>query len=139
MKMKPVMKKVAVLLIAVLVLGGWFVRRSHEQPAFAFEGKPRDVLHELNIASSQKAQLAITTSGMISMLAVEGAEDEQRLVLTVSHDGGDSFSAPTPVSDPGAVVKSHGENTPSLAQTAMSTYAVWQETKDNEPTQVVFA
>jgi hypothetical protein len=36
-------------------------------------------------------------------------------------------------------VKAHGENTPSLAQTAMSTYAVWQQTKDNAPAQVVFA
>jgi hypothetical protein len=137
--MKSLLKKAAVLLIAVLILAGWFVRRNTRQAVFSFEGKPRGVLHDLKIDSSQKAQLAITTSGMISMLAVEGAEDEQRLVLTVSHDGGDSFSAPTPVSEPGAVVKSHGENTPSLAQTAMSTYAVWQETKDNEHTQVVFA
>ena len=137
--MNSATKRTIGLLLAVLVLAGWFVRRNHQQPAFTFEGKPRDIFQELNVAGSQKAQLAITTSGMLSMLAVEGAEDDQRLVLSVSHDGGDSFSKPTAVSESGAVVKAHGENTPSLAQTAMSTYAVWQQSKDNGPAQIVFA
>jgi hypothetical protein len=137
--MKPVWKKTVVLLVAVLVLAGWLVRRNQHQPAFAFEVKPKDVFQELKINSSQKAQLAITTSGMISMLAVEGAEDEQRLVLAMSHDGGDSFSTPVNVSESGAVVRSHGENSPSLAQTAMATYAVWQQQKEGSQAQIVFA
>ncbi len=137
--MHSLLKKIAVLLVAVLILAGWLVRRTQPRPAFAFEGKPRDVFHDLKIESSQKAQLAIATNGMISMLAVEGDETQQRLVLSVSHDGGDSFSTPTTVSEPGAVVKAHGENTPSLAQTAMATYAVWQQTKDNTPAQIMFA
>ena len=137
--MKFAWKKVVAVLLAVLVLAGWLARRSQRQPAFTFEGKPRDVLHELKVDSSQKAQLAITTSGMISMLAVEGTEDEQRLVLAMSHDGGDSFSAPVYVSEPGAIVKAHGENSPSLAQTAVATYAVWQQQKGGSPADIVFA
>jgi hypothetical protein len=65
--MKPVMKKASVLLIAVLVLAGWLVRRGQSQPKLIFESKPREALGELKVSSSQKAQLAITASGMISM------------------------------------------------------------------------
>jgi hypothetical protein len=137
--MNSIVKKLVPLLVAVLLLAGWLVHRGQGQRAFTFESKPRDIFKELNIKSSQKAQLAVTTSGMISMLAVEGEEDQQRLVLAVSHDGGDSFGTPIALSENGAVVKAHGENTPSLAQTSTATYALWQQTKDDERAQLVFA
>jgi hypothetical protein len=132
-------KAIVLLLLGVLVLAAWVVYRGHRQPEFTFESKPREISHELNIASSQKAQLAITASGMITLLAVDGEEDQQRLVMAFSHDGGDSFSAPVAVSEVGAIVKAHGENTPSLAQTAMTAYAVWQQTKGDGPAELVFS
>ena len=75
----------------------------------------------------------------MTVLAVAGAEDQERLMLTMSHDGGDTFSPPVAVSEEQAVVKAHGENSPSLAQTGMAIYAAWQQKQEDAPAQIVFA
>src|ERR1700733_15238945 len=103
--MKSLVTKVAIVLVLVMVLAGWFVRQSHQHPTLAFETKPRAVFNDLRLSASQKPQIAMSPSGMMTVLAVAGAEDQERLVLTTSHDGGDTFSPPVAVSEEQAVVK----------------------------------
>jgi hypothetical protein len=137
--MKSLLKKVALVLVLVMVLAGWFVRQSHQHPTLTFESKPRAVFNDLQLSASQKPQIAISPSGMMTVLAVVGAEDQERLALTTSHDGGDTFSPPVAVSEDQAVVKAHGENSPSLAQTGMAIYATWQQQVGDGKAQIVFA
>jgi hypothetical protein len=132
--------KVIIVLVLMLVMAGWFVRRSYTSTSpLAFESKPRPVFKEIKTGISQKPQIALSTSGALYLLAVTGEEDHQRLVLSMSHDGGDTFSPTVPVSSEDAVVAAHGENGPSLVQTPTAVYATWQERKGGGPNQIMFA
>jgi hypothetical protein len=132
--------KVIVVLVLIIAMAGWFVRRSYTSTSrLAFESKPRPVFKEIKTAVSQKPQIALSTSGALYLLAVAGEEDHQHLVLSISHDGGDTFSTPVPVSSEDAVVAAHGENGPSLVQTPTAVYATWQERKAGGPNQIMFA
>src|SRR5262249_13580411 len=108
------------ILIAALLVAGlisWFGwKLSRPESGLKFESKARPVFTELRVAASQKPQLAISTSGALYLLATSGDEDHQRLVLTMSHDGGDTFMPTVPISDEDASVSAHGENSPSLVQ-----------------------
>jgi hypothetical protein len=74
------------------------------------------------------------------MLAVYGAHGSTpQLGLAISHDGGDTFSPPVPVSAQGAEVNSHGENSPSLALTPTEIYALWEQTNERGRTELMFA
>ena len=133
-------KKVIVVLVLIVAMAGWFARRSYTSTRpLAFESKPRPVFKEIKTTISQKPQIALSTSGALYLLAVAGEEDHQRLVLSMSHDGGDTFSPPVSVSSEDAVVAAHGENGPSLVQTPTAVYATWQERKAGGPNQIMFA
>ena len=54
-------------------------------------------------------------------------QEHPQLGLFLSHNGGDSFAPPVPVSEPGAHVHSHGENSPSLVYRPTETYALWEQ------------
>jgi hypothetical protein len=132
--------KVIIVLILIVAMTGWFARRSYTATdPLAFESKPRPVFKEIKTAISQKPQIALSTSDALYLLAVAGEEDHQRLVLSISHDGGDTFNLPVPVSSEDGVVAAHGENGASLVQTPTAVYAAWQECKAGAPNQIMFA
>jgi hypothetical protein len=72
-------------------------------------------------------------------VTVAGTEDEQHLVFTASHDGGDTFSTPVTVSEKGASVKAHGETLPVLRRLPRRRMRSGQQVKDDAPAQIVFA
>jgi len=62
--------------------------------ALSFEARPRTVLADLGISASRDPQLAVSSSGMLSMLALYQASGKTRLGFTMSHDGGESVGLP---------------------------------------------
>jgi hypothetical protein len=127
-----------VAVLSVMALGGWLVYSPAHSSGFVFENTPRAVLHEAKLAGSSKPQLAISTSGALYLLAVAGDESHRQLTLSISHDGGDTFASPVPVSEPDAGVIAHGENGHSLAQTPTAVYALWQQRREHGPPQLMF-
>lgn len=104
---------------------------------FIFESEARPVLAEVGV--SRHAKLALRTSSLY-MLTVYGADKNQsQLGLTVSSDWGDSFEPIVPVSEPGAVVSSHGENSPSLAINGIEFYALWEQNTPTGGTDLMFS
>lgn len=120
--------------------------------SYQFETKAL-ALNDLGMATSRDPKLALRASGGIYLLSVytwptsttkaetkpttanetnETSEHHAgsgfaQLGLSVSHDGGDTFSAPVPISEKTAKVSSHGENSPSLAFGATEMYALWEQ------------
>jgi hypothetical protein len=103
-----------------------FSCRSTETRSVQFESKPRNVLVNVGISSSSDPKLAVSSSGTVALLSVYGEENPQ-LGLFVSHNGGDAFTSPLPVSEPGKHVHSHGENSPSLIYRPTETYVLWEQ------------
>lgn len=102
--------------------------RGTSPPArYQFEPESRALLTHSGIKSSRDPKLALKASGAVYMLAVIEQDGHSRLGLFVSHDGGDEFSPPIPVSERDADVVTHGENSPSLAFGATEIYALWEQ------------
>jgi len=94
---------------------------------YAFEPRPRTVFNADRVTGSRDPKLEISSSGMLSMLVVYEDGGRSRLGYTMSHDGGDSFMPLIPVSESGATVQSHGENSPTLATLPTAIYAFWEQ------------
>ncbi|HYO62058.1 MAG TPA: sialidase family protein [Pyrinomonadaceae bacterium] len=134
-----------VCLLAVVALSGCATTKSAERasaasaanataaPSFRFESEPRAVFKTDEAATSRDPKLQLSASGALHVLAVHGrgggGHDGHgaRLGLSISHNGGDTFSPPVPVSPEGARVNSHGENSPVLALTPTEIYALWEQ------------
>ena len=106
---------------------------------YRFESEPRAVLADLGIDQSRDPKLALRPSGALYILALYGSHSESQLGLFASHDLGDSFAPPVPVSAKGARVSSHGENSPSLAFGSTAIYALWEESLPEGGTDLMFA
>lgn len=83
-------------------------------PNYHFEPKSRAVLVPLQVPSSRHPKISMRASGGVYMSGVYEEGDQTRLGLFISHNGGDAFAPPVPISAPGVSVSSHGENSPSL-------------------------
>jgi hypothetical protein len=105
---------------------------------YRFEGQPRAVLEGVAIKTSRDPKLFVSPSGDIYLLAVFGLHGESQLGLSTSHDGGDTFGPPVPVSAIGAQVNSHGENSPVLVATPTEIYALWEQS-GQQGNQLMFA
>ncbi len=107
---------------------------------YQFEPRPSTPLSMYG-APSRDPKLALRASGAVYMLAVYGGHGRSRLGLAISHDGGDSFAPPVPVSVKHAKVSSHGENSPSFAfGRSTEMYALWEEsTGEGRGTNLMFA
>jgi hypothetical protein len=105
---------------------------------YLFEPEPRPVLVELGAGVSRHAKLLMRTSNLY-LLAVHGADKTQaQLGMAVSSDGGDTFEPFVPISEPGAVVSSHGENSPTLAINGIEFYALWEQNNVQGGTDLMF-
>jgi hypothetical protein len=135
--------RIRVLTVIVLLIAGcltFAVAQSRNREAgFIFESEPRAVLAENGLGVSRDAKLALKTTKLYA-LTVYGAEKGQsRLGLAVSGDWGDSFEPIVPISEPGAMVSSHGENSPSLAINGIEFYALWEQNNSGGGTDLMFA
>jgi len=140
---KNMKNRTGVLTIIALLLAGSLtlvIAQSQRRDAgFVFESEPRAVMAENGAGVSRHAKLALRTSNLY-MLTVYGADRSQsQLGLTVSSDWGDSFEPIVPISEPGAVVSSHGENSPSLAVNGIEFYALWEQNTPTGETDLMFA
>jgi hypothetical protein len=126
--------------ILILLIGSLALAQSQRRAAgFIFESEPSAVLAENGVGVSRHAKLALRTSNLY-MLTVYGADKSQsQLGLAVSPDWGDSFEPIVPISEPGAVVSSHGENSPSLAINGIEFYALWEQNNAAGGNDLMFA
>ncbi len=87
---------------------------SLSDPEYHFEPESRAILEPLQLSSSRHPKVDMRASGGVYLLGVYQEGDSTRLGLFSSHNGGDAFDPPTPISEPTVNVSSHGENSPSL-------------------------
>lgn len=72
-------------------------------------------------------ELAVDSSGAPGMLVLYGEGGKSRVGYTMSHDGGDGFMPPVPVSAPEASVNAQAESSPTLAKVPTAIYALWEQ------------
>jgi len=94
-----------------------------------FEPQPRS-LSVVSPIRHPKLGVDGVASGAVNLLAIVGEGESSRLAMLNSADGGDSFDKPVWVSEPGAAVSSHGENSPTLIVTPDVMYAAWNQGGD---------
>lgn len=136
MTRKPIFVVGLSILIGLSVLAQ---SRRGNSAGFVFESEPRAVLADLGAGVSRHAKLFLRTSTLY-MIAVHGQDKEQsQLGLTSSADWGDSFEPFVSISEPGAVVSSHGENSPTLAINGIEFYALWEQNNAAGGTDLMFA
>lgn len=113
--------------------------RPKAAPAYRFERQAAAVMRVPGATFSRSPQVGLAPSGALFVLGVYGDEDKSQLGLAISHDGGDTFLPPEPVSDPNVLVRTGGENSPSLAVTSTAIYAQWERTNPGGGSDVMFA
>jgi hypothetical protein len=130
---------VVLFLLAATGIGGCSnpLSQKPEQPVAAltnlrFEPEARPISTATGTTALRYPKLGVdhVASGTLYMLAVLGEGDSSRLALLNSSDGGDSFDKPVWVSEQGAPVSSHGENSPALVVTPDIMYAAWNQGGD---------
>jgi hypothetical protein len=131
------MKRVAILIVAVLAvaLAGWKFWPASSR--LHFEATPRSVLRDLGIQQSERPVLAVTENNNLYLLALDSTTT--RLMLAMSHDGGDVFMKATPVSAEGAHIMAASENGPSFVARGMNQYALWQQSRPGGGVDIMFA
>ncbi|MBX3278878.1 MAG: exo-alpha-sialidase [Acidobacteria bacterium] len=134
MKNKP-----SYILAGLLVAAVMATATARPGGGYVFEESPRAVLTELGAGASRHGKLLMRTSNLY-MPVVYGADRNQaQFGLALSSDFGDSFESLTPISEPGAVVSSHGENSPTLAINGIEFYALWEQNNSQGGTDLMFA
>lgn len=125
------------VLFAVLL--GVACHRPEGTASYWFESQPRAVLNDTGTASSRHPQLAVTSSGSIYLLALEGEDEQSELALRQSSDGGDTFGPPVLLPESRGRVSSHGENSPRLVVTPTEIYVLWEQRTETGATRVVLS
>jgi hypothetical protein len=135
--------RIGVLTVIVLLIAGCLtlaVAQSRNREAgFVFESEPRAVLAENGLGVSRDAKLALKTTKLYALTVYGAGKGQSQLGLAVSGDWGDSFEPIVPISEPGAMVSSHGENSPSLAINGIEFYALWEQNNSGGGTDLMFA
>jgi hypothetical protein len=123
------MRRVSVsLLTAILLIAGC------QRGALRFDGDGRPVFSQ---PGTERVAFASTDNGNLFVLAADAKS--KRLWMAMSHDGGDGFMPPVPVSAEGAAVNYRSENGPTLLARGMSAYALWQQNRPEGGADIVFA
>ncbi len=143
------MKSIGLLLVSAVFLTALsacsdieegFADSTPTAPAYRFEPDSRAILEPLQIESSKHPKVALRAAGRLFVLGVYTEDNLSRLGLFDSRNGGDSFAPPLPLTEPGASVSSHGENSPSLLfGNAREMYVLWEQETDGEDTDLMFA
>jgi hypothetical protein len=125
------MRLTPLALAASLLLAGC------QRGPFKFDGAPRPIFESVGVRASERVAFASTENGNLYVLGVDG--EKKKLVMMMSHDGGDNFMPPVPVSPDGVNVQYRSENGPSLAARGMNVYALWQQNSPERGSEVVVA
>jgi len=143
------MKSIGLLLVSAVFLTALsacsdieegFADSTPTAPAYRFEPDSRAILEPLQIESSKHPKVALRAAGRLFVLGVYTEDNLSRLGLFDSRNGGDSFAPPLPLTEPGASVSSHGENSPSLVfGNAREMYVLWEQETEGEDTDLMFA
>jgi hypothetical protein len=133
--------RIVVLTILALSLAGSLViaQSQRREAGFVFESEPRAVMALNGAGVSRHAKLALRTTNLYMLTVYSAYRSQSQLGLTVSNDWGDSFEPFVPISEPGAAVSSHGENSPSLAINGIEFYALWEQNAPNGESELMFA
>jgi len=94
---------------------------------WSFEPHPRPLSGAEKAAETRAPELDVSSSGMLSALAVYDDGGNARLGYAMSHDGGDSFMPLIPVSAPDVSVQTMAEADPTLAIVPTAIYAFWEQ------------
>jgi hypothetical protein len=116
------------LFFALLLIAGC------QRGALRFDGNGRPVFSQ---PGTERVAFASTENGNLFVLAADAKS--KRLWMSMSHDGGDVFMPPVPVSAEGAPVNYRSENGPTLLARGMSVYALWQQNRPEGGADIVFA
>ena len=109
-------------------------------PTYRFEPNSQAILEPLQIESSRHPKVALRAAGRLFVLGVYTEDNLSRLGLFDSRNGGDSFAPPLPLTEPGASVSSHGENSPSLVfGKNREMYVLWEQEAEGENMDLMFA
>ncbi|HMI50373.1 MAG TPA: sialidase family protein [Candidatus Saccharimonadales bacterium] len=107
--------------------------------SYLFETQPQTPLAAVGLNSTRSPQIAVSSAGMISLLALYQDGATTRVGFTMSHDGGDHFMPVKPVSGEGATISAHGENNPMMAVSSRTVYALWEQTQPDGVKDLVVA
>ncbi len=108
------------------------------EASMTFEKTARPIIQGGEPVLSRDPKLISEPSGALYALVVYGREQADRLGVWMSHDGGDTFHGPVPVSSDGASVTSHGENSPSFVFQNGDAVALWEE-RSPDGTDLMFS
>ncbi|GEM_PF-365655 len=112
--------------------------RAKNNASYRFEKEPRAAL-SWDDRSARHARLYLRTSNLYALAVYTNANGNSQLGLAKSNDGGDSFEPPVMISEAAASVSSHGENSPTLAISGMQSYALWEQSREDGGTDLMFA
>jgi hypothetical protein len=99
--------------------------------------QPVPILEQLGIPHSTSARLGTRVSGEVYLLTAYGSDN--RLGLVMSHNEGDTYMAPIPISGPDARITLHGEASPSFAMGDTELYSLWEQTDSRGSDQLLVA
>jgi hypothetical protein len=139
MTAKRTLYALSAILILLFLLSVILHKSTVAAARFNFENTPKAIFTDVQVAASQKPQLARSPSGVLSVLAVADTKGLRRLIYTRSQDDGDHFSPSLHVSADGSNVIASGENIPSLIQVPTGLYATWQERTPEERHRIMFS
>jgi hypothetical protein len=138
---------IAILIVALCGLTAFSSNRPQKEKPhratnganYRFESEPRAALSSAGQSTARHARLYLRTSNLYALAVYKNAAGNSQLGLAVSSDGGDAFEPPVMISDPAASVSSHGENSPTLAINGMEYYALWEQSREDGGTDLMFA
>jgi hypothetical protein len=110
-----------------------------DNPLYRFEPEPRAALSADGQAATRDVKLYLRTSNLYALAVFTTPNGNARLGLATSKDGGDTFESPVMISEAGAAVSSHGENSPTLAINGTQFYALWEQSRPDGGTDLMFA
>jgi hypothetical protein len=125
-------KRAIVCLVGLLLSSSVFAQAT----SLRFESAPRLALPLPRVRDPRPV---LRGSGELTVIAIQELENRAQLVALSSPDGGDSFSAPVPVSLPGTWVFGSGESGPAIALGSRGLCAVWHQARPGGGTDLMVA
>lgn len=113
--------------------------RSESNISYKIESEPRAVLAPDDQTATRHAKLYLRTSTLYALAVYKTANGNPQLGLATSKDGGDTFEPPVIISDTASSVSSHGENSPTLGINGTEFYALWEQSREDGGTDLMFA
>lgn len=137
-------KRIIYTLLMVVLSAGAAVSqqklsRTAQNIPYKFEAEPRAVLSQDNQLTAKHPKLFLRIATLNMLAVYKNQSGNSQLGLAVSNDGGDSFEPPVMISEANANVHSHGENSPNFAIKGIEFYAIWEQSREEGGTDLMFA